>query len=1085
VSRFTLALGVALLVVEAVAAVAIIATGVTGESRGVIVLEVTASVGFVVAGLIALSLRPDNRTGVYLAATGYVWPLGALTSSPNEWVFTIGYVLGDLVWIPFTALVLAYPTGRLATRLERAIPLAAGALVVSTALAQLLFDPDPAPERCDDCAGSAIVISDAPSVGQAVDLATTIVGLGLIAVAVVILYRRWRTASPAARHLLWPVAGAGAATLVAVALVIVADQFSARVADAFQVVLLVTFTLVPFAFLFGVLQTRLSRTPVSDLVVALDEEVLLRDALANALDDPSLAIVYPLDGSWVDEDGTSTSALDGPERILTPVEVHGKVVAGLVHDSSLSYNPALVEGVVGAAALALRAQGLQAEANAQFAFLRTLVETAPSLVIHVGTDGTIRNQNAAAVEAAGYDDEEIVRGRPFWDVFIAPEERDEVVARFRALAPDFEAGEYENAFTNARGERRVIFWRSAPVQNDAGVVTGIISGGIDITERRKRELELERERDATTTTLEAIPSIMVVLDRDGVMRDRDVDNPRVGANRAFRQALGWRDDELVGYRFTELVVDDADGRAQAAIAMAAAGNASHEVESELRCADGSVKAFAWTAVPVIDITGRTDGLVLVSGVEVTERRRLELEKERERTFLNAVAAAVPSLLCLIDEQGRNTPRGANTAFERALGYAPHEIDGQVFWEHFVDESERDDVRRVIEDVMAGGESHEHDNSLVTSSGERLSVAWTCTALPPIDDRRLFLVTGLDVTERKRREEETRSAEERFRAVIESSPVAIAEIDMDDKVKLWNPAAERIFGWSADEVLGKPPVWVPADLAAEYRALSAREAGGDGYAGFETVRMHRDGRRVDVEIAAAPIRDGDGGVVGAMAVLNDISDRKRHEEELRASRARIVAAGDEARQRLERNLHDGAQQRLVALSVALRLAETRLEEDPDEATRILTGARAELAQALEELRELARGIHPAILTDRGLSPALTALAARTPLPVEIDVQEAALPAAVEAASYYVVAESLTNVVKYAEASEIRVTVSSDEGRVVVEVSDDGTGGADPTQGSGLRGLADRVASLDGELVVESPPGHGTTVRAEIPLADGSP
>ncbi len=177
----------------------------------------------------------------------------------------------------------------------------------------------------------------------------------------------------------------------------------------------------------------------------------------------------------------------------------------------------------------------------------------------------------------------------------------------------------------------------------------IVSGGLDITERRRRELELQRERDATTTVLESIASIVVVLDRNGTIRDRDVDNPRVGANRAFRQVLGWRDDELVGRSFLDLIVEDDDGRAAAALEAAASGLASGEVDSEIRCADGSVRAFAWSAVPVADVTGRTEALVLVSGVDVTERYRLEHEKERERAFLNAIANNAPSPLCLIDD----------------------------------------------------------------------------------------------------------------------------------------------------------------------------------------------------------------------------------------------------------------------------------------------------------------------------------------------------------------------------------------------------------------------------------------------------
>jgi signal transduction histidine kinase len=204
------------------------------------------------------------------------------------------------------------------------------------------------------------------------------------------------------------------------------------------------------------------------------------------------------------------------------------------------------------------------------------------------------------------------------------------------------------------------------------------------------------------------------------------------------------------------------------------------------------------------------------------------------------------------------------------------------------------------------------------------------------------------------------------------------------------------------------------------------------------------------------------------------------EELLASRARIVEAGDAERRRLERNLHDGAQQRLVSLSLSLRLAQAKLGSDPHAADEILSGASVELALALEELRELARGIHPAVLTDRGLGPALESLADRTPVPVNLEeVPDGRLPAPVEAAAFYVVSEALTNVTKYADASSVNVRIAQEDGYAIVEVADDGCGGADPKGGSGLRGLSDRVAALEGRLAIVSPPGAGTRIRAEIP------
>jgi signal transduction histidine kinase len=207
------------------------------------------------------------------------------------------------------------------------------------------------------------------------------------------------------------------------------------------------------------------------------------------------------------------------------------------------------------------------------------------------------------------------------------------------------------------------------------------------------------------------------------------------------------------------------------------------------------------------------------------------------------------------------------------------------------------------------------------------------------------------------------------------------------------------------------------------------------------------------------------------------------DELAASRLRIVEASDAERRRLERNLHDGAQQRLIALSVGLRLVQARVHESPSEASELLGVAVDELSAALEELRELAQGIHPAVLTDRGLETALEVLAARTPLPVALDVTlPERLPEPVEAAAYYVVSEALANVAKHAGARSARVRAQHADGLLEVSVEDDGAGGAsvDAAGGSGLGGLRDRLQTLDGTLRLESPGGRGTRVVAEIPV-----
>jgi PAS domain S-box-containing protein len=338
-------------------------------------------------------------------------------------------------------------------------------------------------------------------------------------------------------------------------------------------------------------------------------------------------------------------------------------------------------------------------------------------------------------------------------------------------------------------------------------------------------------------------------------------------------------------------------------------------------------------------------------------------------------------------------------------------------------------------------------------------------------------------------------EQRLQALIDSSPLALVEFGLDTRIRLWNPAAERIFGWSREEMLGRGGLpMAPPQKRAESEDLFARVRAGESINDYETVRQRKDGSLVAVSIAAAPVRDGSGRVLGNMVAYTDITERKAQEaevhrlnaelharlEELAASRARIVTAGDVERRRLERNLHDGAQQRLVALSLSLRLALAKLDSDPAAARATLAAAADELARALEELRELARGLHPAVLSDRGLRAAVEMLAGRTPVPVEIvDIPDHRLGESVEAAAYYLIAEALTNVARYAHATRVRVRVAAGGGSVVVEVSDDGVGGADPAAGSGLRGLADRVEALCGTLEVTSPAGAGTTLRAEIP------
>jgi signal transduction histidine kinase len=272
--------------------------------------------------------------------------------------------------------------------------------------------------------------------------------------------------------------------------------------------------------------------------------------------------------------------------------------------------------------------------------------------------------------------------------------------------------------------------------------------------------------------------------------------------------------------------------------------------------------------------------------------------------------------------------------------------------------------------------------------------------------------------------------------------------------------------------------VPGEVAARMRAVGLHSAGG--------VPITVAGRTWGALIAG----------LGAGQSLSAETERRMHafaelvalavasahtRDELAASRRRIIEAGDAERRRLERNLHDGAQQRLVSLSISLRVVQRKVRRAPDEAEELLDIAVQELTEALAELRELAHGIHPAVLTERGLEAALEALTARVALPVALEVRlTERLPQLLEVTAYYVASEALANVVKHARADSARVRAERLGGRAVIEVADDGIGGADADNGSGLGGLRDRVETLGGTLEIESSPGHGTLIRAQLPI-----
>jgi PAS domain S-box-containing protein len=333
--------------------------------------------------------------------------------------------------------------------------------------------------------------------------------------------------------------------------------------------------------------------------------------------------------------------------------------------------------------------------------------------------------------------------------------------------------------------------------------------------------------------------------------------------------------------------------------------------------------------------------------------------------------------------------------------------------------------------------------------------------------------------RRQAEDEVRASESRLRAMLEASLDAVVTMDHAGRVLGWNHAAETTFGYRADEALGRDmgELIVPPEHRPAHRKGLARflESGVPVILDrrLELTAMHRNGAQFPVELTITRIPLP--GLPTFTGYLRDITERTTAEEELRGSRARLVEVADAERARIQRNLHDGAQQRLTA--VLLNLG--RLRDSPERG-ELLEQAIDELASGLEEIRELASGLHPSVLSERGLVPALEALALRAPVSVQLELSlDTPLTEQLEAAAYYVIAEALANVQKHAGARHAIVRATVEPNELLLEVVDDGVGGADE-EGFGLRGLADRVEALGGRLTLDSPPRSGTRLRAHIPL-----
>jgi PAS domain S-box-containing protein len=495
----------------------------------------------------------------------------------------------------------------------------------------------------------------------------------------------------------------------------------------------------------------------------------------------------------------------------------------------------------------------------------------------------------------------------------------------------------------------------------------------------------------------------------------------------------------------------------------------------------------------------------------------------EPGFGVTLAELSQALVFVLDREGHVIV--FNNACEEATGYSAAEALGRDMRELLVPPEHVEEFGAILARAFERGESSPVHGWWLTKDGGRRAIDLSSR---PLQDEtgaiRYFVATGLDVTERERATEQVvrlaaeQSALRRVATLVARGPApeevfqAVAEeagrllgADQASAIRFDGDVGVTVGRWAGGATRGfEVGATIPltdADALSGVVARTGRPARVDDYFALHSP-VARQMQQLGYQSAVAAPIIVHGQTWGLLMVasvepeplgpdaeerLTDFSElvalaleSAQAYADLTASRARIVAAGDSERRRLERNLHDGAQQRLVGLALQLRIAEGSVHDDPALAEDTIGSVVAELQLAIEELREIARGLHPAVLSERGLGPALESLAARAPFEVEIIGTVTRLPESIEAALYYVVAESLTNAAKHASPTVVTVHVGSNTERAWATIADDGNGGAQLGSGGGLQGLADRVATLGGRFTVTSPPTGGTRVMADLPL-----
>jgi len=838
---------------------------------------------FILAGTLAAWRRPDNRTGLLLAMVGYTWFLGVLSEANASLPYTIGQWLQPLVIASFVHLVIAYPRGRLETRLERGVVLGAYALALIGAL-PLLFLRERPSGFCHDCPSNALFISD---YSRLYDVASVVVDVAagvLLALTMVILVRRWHGASTAYRRSLRSVLFAASLAVGGFLLAFLVDPISSSAAQVLSLIASVGVLGVPYLFLIGLLRGRFAAGAVGRMVNELGrtpEPWALRDAFREALHDPTLQLAYwlPEAHAYVDAEGRFFEPPEG--RSTTVVEDEEGPIAALVHDPSLDEDPGVVQSAVAAARLAILNERYQAELRARVNelererdFTRLVVDSTPALFCVLDPDGRIVRFNQSLETLSGLQDGDETRGKLFWELFSVPERAEEDRTALAAAAAGLQTAARQTLLPSPQGAR-IVDWLDVRIPDEHGQIRFLLEAGIDVTERERNLAGLRKlaeEQAALRRVAEAVVRVPSVDELMGTVTEEA--GLLLGADVAH----------IVRYEEGGLVTG-----------MGAWNQSGASTVGEVRPVDSR------TAIWTVRETGKPARMDDFEGIEGTLAERLR--SFGIRSSIGApiiVGGRLWGAMAASRTRDERFEVGAEDRLERFAALAGQAIaNAQARDEITALAAEQAALRRVAT-LVAGSSPEEALFVDVSEEIGRLFGGQTANVIR--HEGATIRVLGGWTSEEGR--------------VIASGNVYPADYDSSVTRAMKAGAPTRVD--SIDELGdgGGSEVWQNAGLHAAIAAPIVVE--GRVWGGLCVFKTRPD----ELFSGGAETRLGDFAALVAQAVAN-----AEAQAQLTASRARIVQATDDARRKLERNLHDGAQQRLVSLSLSLRLAQARLRTDP--------------------------------------------------------------------------------------------------------------------------------------------------------------